>query len=147
MYLHKGDELASALTQSEAASLNAYFDAIKNGPNAIPNNIKIQWVTQPALHVDDKIDDKAATASAKAIMMLPGDPESGKTIFSRSCADCHSMTQRKAGPPLNKAMDTPIVGAKIIRCGSGAMPFYAKDLLSDQQVADVIAYIQQQSGK
>lgn len=147
MYLHKGDEMASVMPKADIDAMNAYFDAIKDNPGATQSNIKIQWVTKPALHEDDKIDQKAADAAAKAIMKLPGDPASGKTIFDRSCAYCHSFTDKKAGPPLKKAMDTPALGAKSVRCGSAAMPFYGKDILTDEQIANVIAYIEEQIGK
>ena len=80
-------------------------------------------------------------------MKLPADPAAGKIVFDRTCAYCHSMTEKKVGPPLKKAMDTPQMGAKAVRCGTAAMPFYGKDILSDQQIADVIAFVQQQLGK
>jgi mono/diheme cytochrome c family protein len=147
MYLHKGDNVATVMQQTEIDALNAYFDAIKNNPGAMASNLKIQWVTKPAVHEEDKIDQKAADAATKAIMKLPGDPTAGKTIFDHSCAYCHSMTEKKVGPPMKKAMESPMQGAKAIRCGSDAMPFYAKDVLSDEQIANVVAYIQQAIGQ
>ena len=146
MYLHKGDDVATVMQQTEIDALNAYFDAIKDGPGATRSNLKIQWVTKPAVHEEDKIDQKAADAAAKAIMKLPGDPTAGKSIFDRSCAYCHSMTEKKAGPAMKKAIESPMQGAKSVRCGSDAMPFYAKDVLSDEQIANVVAYIQEQIG-
>ena len=56
------------------------------------------------------------------------------------------MKEKKAGPAMSKAFDTPVMTARDIRCGSAAMPFYGKDVLSDQQIADVVAYIQEQIG-
>jgi mono/diheme cytochrome c family protein len=147
MYLHKGDDMATVMPKADIDALNAYYDAIKNNAGAMTSNLKIEWVTKPALHEDDAIDDKAANAAAKAIMKLPGDPVVGKDIFTRDCAYCHAAHEKKVGPALDKAMKDPTMGARSIRCGSGAMPFYGKDVLSDQQVADVIASIQQQLGK
>ncbi|MDP4199393.1 MAG: cytochrome c [Bacteroidota bacterium] len=147
MYLHKGDDMATVMPKGDIDAMNAYLEAIKNNPGAIASTLKIQWVTKPALHEEDKIDEKAAGTAAKAVMMLPADPDAGKNTYDRTCAYCHAMTDKKVGPPLKKAMDTPQAGAKSVRCGSAAMPFYAKDILSDQQVADVIAHIQQQLGQ
>ncbi len=147
MYQHKGDELNSVIPKSDIGALNAYFEAIKNSPGALTSNLKIAWVTKPAVHEEDQIDEAAATAAAKKIMMLPGDPAAGKDLFSHTCQYCHEMNEKKAGPALAKEMDDPRAAAKSIRCGSGAMPFYTSDILSDQQIADVIAYIQQQLGK
>ncbi len=147
MYLHKSDAIATVMSKGDIDALNAYLEAIKNNPDAITGNIKIKWVTKPALHEDDKIDEKAANSAAKAIMMLPADPAAGKDTYDRTCAYCHSMTEKKVGLPLNKGMETPQIGARSVRCGSAAMPFYTKDILTDQQIADVIAYIQQQLGK
>lgn len=146
MYMHKGDNMATVMPQADIDGINAYLDAIKSNPGAMTSNIKIQWVTKPAVHEEDKIDQKAADAAAKAIMKLPGDPVAGKTIFDRSCAYCHAMTEKKSGPAMNKAMEDPMQGARAIRCGSDAMPFYAKDILTDEQIANVIAYIQEQIG-
>ncbi len=147
MYEHKGDDMATVMPQSDIDGLNAYFDAIKNNPNGIKTNLKIQWATKPAIHEEDKIDEKAAAAAAKAILKLPGDPVAGKDIFGHTCAYCHSMNEKKVGPSLDKAVKDAQMAAKVIRCGSGAMPFYAKDILTDQQIADVVAYLQQQLGK
>jgi mono/diheme cytochrome c family protein len=147
MYQHKGDDIGTVMPKADIDALNAYFDAIKNNSGRITSVLNIAWVTKPALHEEDKIDEKAATAAAKKIMMLPGDPAAGKDVFTRSCQYCHELKEKKVGPALAKEMDNPRAAAKSIRCGSGAMPFYANDILSDQQVADVIAYIQQQLGK
>ncbi len=147
MYEHKGDDLGTVMPKADIDALNAYFDAIKNNSGAMTSNLNIAWVTKPALHEEDNIDEQAATTAAKKIMMLPGDPAAGKNIFTNTCQYCHEMNEKKVGPPMAKEMDDPHAVAKSIRCGSGAMPFYTSDILSDQQIADVIAYIQQQLGK
>ncbi len=147
MYEHRGDDLATVIPKSDIEALNAYFDAIKNNPGPITSDLKILWVTKPAIHEEDNIDEQAATAAAKKIMMLPGDPVVGKNVFIRSCQYCHEMNEKKVGPAMAKEMDDPRAAAKSVRCGSGAMPFYTSDILSDQQIADAIAYVQQQLGK
>jgi mono/diheme cytochrome c family protein len=147
MYQHKGDDLGTAIPKADIDALNAYFDAIKNNSGAMAANLKIAWVTKPALHEEDNIDEQAAKTAAKKIMMLPGDPAAGKALFTNTCQYCHEMNEKKVGPALAKEMDDPQSAAKSVRCGSGAMPFYTNDILSDQQIADIIAYMQQQLGK
>jgi mono/diheme cytochrome c family protein len=147
MYQHKGDDMASVMPKADIDALNAYFDAIKNNSNGISSNLKIQWVTKPAVHEEDNIDAKAASAAAKAIIMLPGDPNAGKMPFSQTCAYCHGMKDKQVGPSLSESMKDAQTAARSVRCGSGAMPFYGKDILTDQQIADIIAYIQEQLGK
>jgi cytochrome c2 len=147
MYQHKGDNLATVMPKADIDALNAYYTAIKGNPDGITTNLKIQWVTKPAVHEEDKIDEKAAGAAAKAIIKLPGDPNNGKELFTRTCQYCHSMKEKKVGPSLKDAMKDAMTAAKAVRCGSDAMPFYGKDLLSDQQIADIIAFIQQELGK
>jgi len=68
-------------------------------------------------------------------------------VFTNTCQYCHEMNEKKVGPAMAKEMDDPRAAAKSVRCGSGAMPFYTNDILSDQQIADVLAYIEQQLGK
>ena len=144
MYQHKGDNIATVMPKSDIDALDAYYDAIKNNSGGITSNLKIEWVTKPALHEEGEIDAKAANAAVKAIMKLPGDPDVGKQVFSRACASCHALKEKTIGPALSQAMKEPQMGAEAVRVGFGAMPFYGKDLLTDQQIADVIAYIQQQ---
>jgi mono/diheme cytochrome c family protein len=147
MYLHKGDAIATVMPKADIEALNAYFEAIKSSPGGISTNLKIQWVTKPAAHEEDKFDTKAANAAAKAIMNLPGDPAAGKNTFTRSCAFCHDLKEKQVGPSLSESMKDARLATRSVRCGSGAMPFYGKDIFSDQQIADVIAYIQDQLGK
>jgi len=147
MYQHRGNDLATVMPKADVDALNAYYDAIKNNPDGITTDLKIQWATKPAVHDEDPIDEKAATAAAKAIIKLPGDPNNGKELFTRTCQYCHSMKEKKIGPALKDEMKDATKAAKVIRVGTGAMPFYAKDVLSDQQIADIIAFIQQELGK
>lgn len=143
MYQKRADgNVDKALSAQEVEALNAYFDAIQNAPGAITKNIAIQWGTKPAFSEGDAIDDKAARAAAKAILKLPGDAGNGKTLFGRTCTYCHSLTERKIGPAFTDAFKDAENVAKVLRCGYNAMPFYGKDILSDQQLADVMAYIQ-----
>jgi mono/diheme cytochrome c family protein len=135
-----------ALSADEVDALNEYFSAINAGPGAITSNLKIQWVGKPTFS-DEAPDPKVADPASKAIMKLPGDPKAGETVFGQSCGTCHSIKDKKIGPPMVKAVKDVNFVAQTVRFGSGDMAFFAKDVLSDQQIADVIAYIQSQLGK
>ena len=127
-------------------ALNEYLTAINSSPGAMTSNLKIQWVGKPTFS-DAAPDAKVAAPAVKAIMKLPGDPASGEKVFSQSCGTCHTIKDRKIGPPMIKAAQDMNNVAQTVRFGSNSMAFYAKDILSDQQIADAIAYIQSAMGK
>jgi len=135
-----------ALSADEVDALNEYLAAINSASGAMTSNLKIQWVAKPTFS-DTPPDAKVATPAIKAIMKLPGDPASGEKVFGQSCGTCHSIKDKKIGPPMVKAAQDLNNVAQTVRFGSGDMAFYAKDILSDQQIADAIAYIQTQLGK
>ncbi len=126
-------------------ALNEYLTAINSSPGAMTSNLKIQWVGAPTFS-DAAPDPKIAAPAIKAIMKLPGDPTSGEKVFSQSCGTCHTIKDKKIGPPMVKAAKDMNNVAQTVRFGSTAMAFYAKDVLSDQQIADAIAYIQSALG-
>ena len=135
-----------ALSADEVDVLNEYLAAISATPGAMTSNLRIQWVGKPTFS-DDPTDPKIAAPAVKAIMKLPGDPKAGETVFGQSCGTCHSIKDKKIGPPMVKAAKDMNFVAQTVRFGSGDMAFYGKDVLSDQQIADAIAYIQSQLGK
>jgi mono/diheme cytochrome c family protein len=135
-----------ALSADEVDALNEYLAAINSSPGAITSNLKIQWIAKPTFS-DDAPDQKVATPAVKSIMKLPGDPAKGQPLFAQSCGTCHTIKDKKVGPPMVKAAQDMNNVVQTVRFGSGHMAFYAKDILSDQQIADVIAYIQSQLGK
>jgi mono/diheme cytochrome c family protein len=148
VYQERAEEvIAKALAPSDIEALNEYFAAINANPGAVTKNIPVQWVSKPAFSDEEEIDEKAAKPALKAIMKLAGDPAAGQAIFARTCQYCHGVKEKKVGPALAKPFEELEFAVKTIRVGSGAMPFYAKDRLSDQQIADVVAYIQQEMGK
>lgn len=79
---------------------------------------------------------------------LPGDAPRGQAIFAlQQCAACHG--QGGAGgfaPALNTAdfrqkFAQDAVLWTLLRQGSGAMPAYGVNRLTDQEMADLIAYV------
>jgi cytochrome c len=94
-----------------------------------------------------------AAGSMAALIAAPkGDPAKGKDLFETNCATCHNADSmdKKVGPGLKglykhdklangKKVTDATVRDKIDNGGNG-MPAY-KDLLSDQEKDDVVAYL------
>ncbi len=142
-FQHRGDgDLNKALTQDEVESLIEYLTALNATPGAITKNLTIQWVAKPTFKDDQQPDEKLVKPAVKAIMKLPGDPAKGQVVFQSTCSNCHDLKAKKIGPSMVDAATDMSYVAQSIRTGSSAMPFFSKDILNDQQIADVIAYIQ-----
>jgi len=81
---------------------------------------------------------------------LKGDPTAGKAVFtSAGCVGCHTLADAGAtgtvGPNLDEAKpDNELVVTRVTK-GQGAMPPFAGQL-TDQQIADVAAYVTQATG-
>ena len=81
---------------------------------------------------------------------LKGDPTAGKAVFtSAGCVGCHTLADAGAtgtvGPNLDDAKpDTELVVTRVTK-GMGGMPPFAGQL-TDQQIADVAAYVTQATG-
>jgi mono/diheme cytochrome c family protein len=81
---------------------------------------------------------------------LTGDPTAGKAVFtSAGCVGCHTLADAGAtgnvGPNLDEAKpDNQLVVTRVTK-GQGAMPAFAGQL-TDQQIADVAAYVTQATG-
>lgn len=70
----------------------------------------------------------------------------GNSLFVLNCAGCHTITgagdalaQGFFAPSLHKASSTQI--AEAVRTGPTNMPHFGPGNLSDQQVADIVAYV------
>ena len=74
-----------------------------------------------------------------------GDPAEGKRLFlADGCYQCHGTTGAgggMAGPTLAPG-PLPLEGVKAkLRTASGRMPVYTAALISDAQIADIVAYL------
>ncbi|HSG14547.1 MAG TPA: cytochrome c [Gaiellaceae bacterium] len=81
---------------------------------------------------------------------VEGDPAAGKEVFAEaSCAACHALADSNAsgavGPNLDQTMPSYDLVVDRVTNGLGGMPSY-KDSLSEQQIADVAAYISSVAG-
>lgn len=76
---------------------------------------------------------------------LTGDPTAGEAIYADNCASCHGVdASGGSGPNLLGEVEEG-EATDIILNGEGDMPAFA-DSLSDQDIADVIAYLQDLGG-
>ncbi len=131
-----GDKVdPTAIPAEQAEALMAYFEYV-SGNNKGP---KFQM----------KMFDKAAAdAAADKIVAMKGDSQQGWKLFSKACNSCHP-TAKKAGigpqlvrsrPPADMEKRKRQI-ASSVRKGGFVMPFFAEDRLSDQDIADIVAFI------
>lgn len=130
-----------AIPAEHAEALMAYFEAISG------NNKGPQFEME-------MLDDDAKTAAGEKIAAMPGDTENGWKLYGRACVVCHTTPFKggvgiqiiRPGGRLPRDINkTTARWAKTIRGGgSTLMPFYASDILSDQDIADIVAFLRDQ---
>ena len=82
---------------------------------------------------------------------VTGDANAGKAVFaSAQCANCHTLADAGAtgqvGPNLDSAKPSESLVVERVTNGTGVMPSF-KGKLSEQQIADVAAYVSSAAGK
>lgn len=114
--------------------------------------MKRENVALPALTTEQAADLFAYFVSAR-YFERPGDAGRGKQLFSsKRCADCHGITEAKAGggPPVAKweSLADPVVLAQQMWNHGGAMQKavsqkgITRPTLAAQELADVLVYLQ-----
>ena len=120
-----------------------------------------EWI---ALHdfLDSRVQTAAADPIAIDIVQPPadlagGDAASGQELFNSSCVVCHGMNAvgTERAPPLLGSLLEPAYIAQRIRTSGltdsstydgltgGRMPFWGADRLSDDELRDVVAFVDQ----
>lgn len=135
-YQERGESLRAALAPEEAAALLAYFAAISTGAEAKT----LRWETPPRPGQKGFVKE-AFVREMESILRLRGNAERGIELFSAACALCHGDNARGSGPPLRRLRDYADRVPALVRGGSDAMPFFSRDRLSDQDIADLREYI------
>jgi mono/diheme cytochrome c family protein len=80
-----------------------------------------------------------------------GDPEAGREVFlgSSGCGTCHTLadagTSGTVGPNLDDTQPSFDLAVDRVTNGFGAMPSFSSTL-SEQQIADVAAYVSTEAG-
>ncbi len=124
-----------AIPEEQAEALMAYFEHV-SGDNKGPDF----QITM--------LDKDAASAAADKIMEMKGDAQRGWKLYGQACNVCHPTAQRpgigsqlvKKRPPRDVEKRKHRIAA-YVRKGGFTMPFFTEDRLSDQEIADIVAFI------
>ena len=89
----------------------------------------------------------SAPQKEKAESALAGNAEAGKKSFTRvGCYECHGHegqgAAQGAGPRIGPPLLSQDALIKYVRQPSGQMPPYTNKVISDQELADIFAYLQ-----
>ncbi|HEU0303695.1 MAG TPA: cytochrome c [Gaiellaceae bacterium] len=80
---------------------------------------------------------------------LTGDPAAGKAVFTTNCGSCHVLsdagTSGTVGPNLDESQPDKALVVDRVTNGQGIMPPFA-GTLTEQQIADVAAYVSTVAG-
>ena len=125
----------TAIPEEQAAALMAYFEHV-SGDNKGP---QFQITT---------LDKDAASAAADTIIAIKGDAQKGWKLYGQACNVCHptakksgigsQLVKRRAPRDLEKRKHQI---AAYVRKGGFIMPSFTEDRLSDQDIADIVAFI------
>lgn len=129
-----------ALPPEDAQALLAYFQFISG-------DIEVEKLTSQPLILPWEDESKRAEKVKKIkdkILNLVGNPENGAVIYEKACEQCH-LDEINLAPPIFAEKITPEKIIEMVRAGSPAssktpMPFFTPDKLTDQEIADLIAY-------
>lgn len=92
------------------------------------------------------------TTETETTPSLAGDPAAGKAVFlgASACGGCHTLADAGSsgavGPNLDEAQPSEDRVVEIVTNGQGGMPSFSSSL-SEQQIADVAAYISSVAGQ
>ena len=128
----------TAIPAEHAEALMAYFEAISDGKKGPQFEMQM-------------LDADAKAEAGEKIAAMNGDAKKGWQLWGRACVVCHP-TPQKAGIGIQlvrsrapRDIDKTILRwATKIRGGGSLMPFYASDILSDQDIADILAFLREQ---
>jgi quinol---cytochrome-c reductase cytochrome c subunit len=100
--------------------------------------------------IDALVAFVGSLGSGPELPVLPAGPHdlaAGNELYRDNCQACHSasgaggaLSYGRAAPPLAPA--EPLQIASAIRAGPGQMPVFDEDVLTDEQVADLVDYVE-----
>ncbi len=133
LYQARGTSTASALTQPEADALLAFFEYVSTGEEAMT----LSWdaLTWPG---DTSMTRDELKAEVEKLSSMRGSADKGEQLFKRTCAGCHFNGYAPAMRMLKRNV------TRNVRSGYGGMPFFSRDKLSDQDVADIRMFLEGQ---
>ena len=125
----------TAIPEDQAEALMAYFEYV-SGDNKGPE-FQISM-----------LDKDAASAAAEKIIAMEGDAQRGWKLYGQACNVCHPTAKKpgigsqlvKRRPPRDLEKRKHQI-ATYVRKGGFIMPHFAEDRLSNQDIADIVAFI------
>lgn len=123
------------MSPEQIASLNAYYEKVGGSEPA-----KDMVYTTIALPTQDK---EKLKKDQDEMAKLTGDKTKGEEVYNNACKYCHSDdTKVKSVPSLFKDFDGNMKSITFMsRFGKKYMPFFSYESLSNQDLANVSAYI------
>jgi cytochrome c553 len=89
------------------------------------------------------------TTTTETTPAVEGDPVAGKVVFTTNCGGCHVLsdagTSGSVGPNLDDAQPDEALVVDRVTNGQGVMPPFG-GVLTEQQIADVAAYVSTTAG-
>lgn len=131
----RGENVETALSPAEAEALMAFYQYIS--PNDEPPMINWSAVTYPG---DPDFNEEAFNKELEMIAALRGNAADGERVFGMACAFCHDNGLGPAMRVLKRKADRV---PRTVRSGDETMPFFSRDKLTDQDVANLQAFIAQ----
>lgn len=128
-------KMSDSINTEQVNALNAFYETIGKG-----KEIKEFKYTTIALPKPDKIKLKQ---DQDKIAALTGNAENGEKIYKETCDFCHSgNSDVKKVPSLFKDFEGNLKSITYhIRLGSKHMPYFPYEIINDQQIADVTAFL------
>ncbi|MBL8008216.1 MAG: c-type cytochrome [Ignavibacteria bacterium] len=134
-------KMKTPMTEEQIKSLNDFYSSLAT--NNSPSEVKYETISLP-------VKDKAKLKTEQnAVMKLTGDASKGETTFNNACGFCHGQNSTiKKIPDLFDEFEGNVKSITYnVRFGDGAMPFFKNSVLSEQDIADISAYIMKKNGK
>jgi mono/diheme cytochrome c family protein len=133
--------IKTPMTAEQIKILNEYYESVAAKDS--PAEMKYETIALPTR------DKSKLKAEQKNVMGLTGDPVKGETEFKNACGICHGENSTiKKVPDLFEDFDGNVKSITYnVRLGDGGMPFYKNSVLSDQELADISAYILKKNGQ
>lgn len=120
-------------------------DGQEKGRRALPDERRealLAWM-------DDQLE---LTGGLPDVRLEGGNPARGQEVYAANCAQCHGSTGGGgvagggAFTPVLVDRD-PLVIAEAIRLGPFQMPQFGEEVISDRELADVIAFLEEVQGE
>lgn len=144
----EGDDRGPSL-ENAGEALAYYY--LSTGRMPLANADEVAVRKQPA-YDDDQIRQLVAyvgtLGDGPGLPVLPeeGEVAAGGELYRGNCAPCHSaggiggpLSYGQAAPSLRPA--EPLEIASAVRAGPGEMPRFGDDVLTDQEVADIVEHV------